>query len=99
MFASLLLVAIFTFTFLPPFSLYVNLRAKRLWVKNDHFGFEIIYVFDGMMRKYYPDFLIRLSNGKMLVLETKGQETSRDIEKRKALAEWIDAVNRLSEYS
>jgi len=33
-----------------------------------------------------------------LILETKGQETHRDIEKRKALTEWIDAVNRLGEY-
>jgi len=68
------------------------------WVKNDHIGFEIVYVFDGVVRKYYPDFLVRLSNGKILVLEVKGQETRRDIEKRKALKEWIEAVNGLSEY-
>ena len=68
------------------------------WVKNDHLGFEIIYIFDGVVRKYLPDFLIRLDNGKTLVLETKGQETRRDKEKRKALEEWIVAVNGTKEY-
>ena len=68
------------------------------WAKNDHLGFEIVYVYDGVVRKYFPDFLIRLTNGRVLVLETKGQETRRDKEKRKALAEWIDAVNGLGEY-
>jgi type III restriction enzyme len=68
------------------------------WVKNDHLGFEVLYVFDGVVRKYYPDFLIRLTNGKMLVLETKGQEKRQDIEKRKVLEEWICAVNELETY-
>lgn len=68
------------------------------WAKNDHLGFEILYIFDGVVRKYIPDFLIRLDNGKTLVLETKGQETRKDKEKRKALAEWINAVNSLGEF-
>jgi len=68
------------------------------WVKNDHLGFEIVYVFDGVVRKYYPDFLIRLHNGKTLVLETKGQVNRQVTEKRKALEEWIAAVNQLGDY-
>lgn len=68
------------------------------WVKNDHLGYEIIYVFDGVVRKYYPDFLIRLSNGKMLVLETKGQDNRQNREKRKALDEWVEAINGLGDY-
>lgn len=68
------------------------------WAKNDHLGFEILYIFDGVVRKYLPDFLIRLDNGKTLILETKGQETRRDKEKRKALSEWVAAVNSLGEY-
>ena len=68
------------------------------WAKNDHLGFEILYVFDGVVRKYLPDFLIRLDNGKTLILETKGQENRRDKEKRKALSEWVSAVNSLGEY-
>ena len=42
------------------------------WVKNDHLGFEVFYVHRGVVRKYRPDFLIRLRSGDMLVLETKG---------------------------
>jgi len=68
------------------------------WVKNDHIGFEVVYVYDGVVRKYYPDFLIRLANGKMLILETKGQKSRQTEAKRKALEEWIDAVNGLGEY-
>jgi type III restriction enzyme len=68
------------------------------WVKNDHLGFEILYIFDGVVRKYTPDFIVKLTNGKMLILETKGQETRRDKEKRKALAEWVECVNSLGEY-
>ena len=47
------------------------------WVKNDHLGFEVLYVYRGVVRKYRPDFIIRLKTGNMLVLETKGQLTSR----------------------
>lgn len=68
------------------------------WVKNDHLGFEIVYIFDGVVRKYIPDFLVKLSNGKTLVLETKGQETRRDKEKRRAMSEWVEAVNSCEEY-
>jgi type III restriction enzyme len=68
------------------------------WVKNDHLGFEVVYVFDGVVRKYYPDFLIRLKNGKTLVLETKGQLSRQVTEKRKALDEWISCVNQIGEY-
>jgi len=64
-----------------------------LFAKNDHLGFEILYVYSGVVRKYRPDFLIRLANRLQLVLETKGQETDRDRAKRAALDEWIHAVN------
>ncbi len=47
------------------------------WVKNDHLGFEITTSSRACVRKYRPDFLIRLTNGKMLVLEVKGQSTIR----------------------
>lgn len=63
------------------------------WVKNDHLGFEILYVFGGIVRKYRPDFLIRLANGTMLVLEVKGQDTEEARIKHEFLAEWVNAVN------
>jgi len=64
------------------------------WVKNDHLGFEIIYTFQGIVRKYRPDFLIMLKNGDFLVLETKGQDTQQDRTKRSFLDEWVKAVNQ-----
>jgi len=63
------------------------------WVKNDHLGFEILYLFQGVVHKYRPDFLIRLSSGQFLVLETKGQDSQQDRTKREFLDEWIRAVN------
>ena len=69
--------------------------AVAAWVKNDHLGFEVFYVYQGVVRKYRPDFLVRLQSGDMMVLETKGRD--RDSEqnrvKRKALEEWVAAVN------
>ena len=63
------------------------------WVKNDHLGFEVLYIYRGVVRKYRPDFLIRLANGNMLVLETKGRDTEQDRVKRRFLEEWVKAVN------
>ncbi len=63
------------------------------WAKNDHLGFEVRYIFAGGISKYRPDFLVRLRNGQVLVLEVKGQDAPRDQAKRAALAEWVDAVN------
>jgi len=63
------------------------------WVKNDHLGFEVLYVYRGVVRKYRPDFLVKLTNGDMLILETKGQETEQDKVKRRYLEEWAEAVN------
>lgn len=63
------------------------------WVKNDHLGFEVMYVYKGIVHKYRPDFLIRLVNGTMLVLEVKGQDTQQDHTKREFLDEWVKAVN------
>jgi type III restriction enzyme len=68
------------------------------WAKNDHLGFEIVYIYEGVVRKYVPDYLVRLDNGKTLVLETKGRMTSRDVAKRKALSEWVKAVNATGEF-
>jgi type III restriction enzyme len=63
------------------------------WVKNDHLGFEVTYLFQGGVHKFRPDFLVRLANGSRLVLEVKGQDTQKDRAKRGYLAEWVEAVN------
>jgi len=63
------------------------------WAKNDHLGFEILYVYRGVVRKFRPDFLVRLESGDMLVLETKGHDTEPDKVKWRYLEEWVQAVN------
>jgi type III restriction enzyme len=63
------------------------------WVKNDHLGFEILYIWQGIVKKYRPDFLIRLANGVNLILEVKGQDTQENQSKRQFLDEWVKAVN------
>ncbi len=63
------------------------------WVKNDHLGFEIKYTYKGIVHDFRPDYLVRLRNGKMLVLEVKGQDSEQQQTKRQFLAEWIRAVD------
>lgn len=63
------------------------------WVKNDHLGFEITYSFRGIIRKFRPDYLVRLANGGMLVLEVKGQDNQEQQTKREFLSEWVRAIN------
>ncbi|CAF0694759.1 hypothetical protein MPNT_170058 [Candidatus Methylacidithermus pantelleriae] len=70
-----------------------NSNAVSAWVKNDHLGFEVLYVYRGVVRKYRPDFLVRLKNGDMLVVETKGEDTEQRKVKRRYLDEWTQAVN------
>lgn len=65
----------------------------KSWVKNDHLNFEIPYMFQGVVHKYRPDFLIKLENGNNLIVEVKGVETQQDQVKWGYLAEWVQAVN------
>ena len=67
--------------------------AVDAWVKNDHLGFEILYLFKGVVLKYRPDFIIRLKDDSILVLEIKGQDDQQDRTKRGFLDEWVRAVN------
>ena len=68
-------------------------QSVAAWAKNDHLGFEVAYIFAGVFHKYRPDYLIRLTNGTNLIVETKGQNTPQDDTKRRYLGEWVKAVN------
>ncbi len=65
----------------------------KSFVKNDHLGFAILYNHKGVIRKYYPDFIIRLANGEFMILETKGKDSQQNQTKREYLNEWVKAVN------
>ena len=69
------------------------LEQVEAWAKNDHMHFERNYIHQGMERKYRPDFLVRLTNGVHLILETKGDEKPSDHSKWESMREWVRAVN------
>ena len=65
------------------------------WAKNDHLGFNIDYIDEkGRMRNYTPDFIIKLPNGKYLILEVKGIKKKRDILKWDFMKNWCKAVSQ-----
>ncbi len=68
--------------------------AVEKWVKNDHLGFEIFYVYRGVVRRYRPDFLVRFVSGLTLILEIKGRYTEHAKEKNDALRTWVRAINQ-----
>ncbi|SFM25475.1 type III restriction enzyme [Ectothiorhodospira mobilis] len=63
------------------------------WAKNDHLDFKVRYLWRGSSRNFVPDYLIRLANGRTLVLEVKGQDSPQNAAKRAAMKTWIKAVN------
>jgi len=69
-------------------------KVVKSFVKNDHIGFVIHYSYQGVIRKYVPDYLIQRNDGTMLVLETKGRETEQDKTKRAFLEDWCKAINQ-----
>lgn len=69
-------------------------RADVLaYAKNDHLGFNVYYLWNGSRRRYVPDFLVRLANGKTLILEIKGEDSEQNRAKRSALDAWVKSVN------
>ena len=69
-------------------------EAVAAYAKNDHLGLHIYYLWRGSKRKFAPDFVIRLANGKHLVLEIKGEDSEQNRNKRLALDLWVRAVNQ-----
>lgn len=65
----------------------------RSFFKNDHHGLSVYYTDNGVVRKYIPDFIIKLTSGEFLILEIKGQDSPQARAKKAALDEWVQAVN------
>ena len=70
----------------------------KAWTKNDHLNFEIPYMFQGIVHKYRPDFLVKLADDSFLIIEVKGTETQQDQVKWEYLREWIQAVNEYDSF-
>ena len=65
----------------------------KFWVKNDHLGFKVWYLFKGEVKAYYPDFILCIDSNKFLIIEAKGFKKDQDEYKWNAMKEWILAVN------
>lgn len=75
----------------------VDICEKRkfvaAWAKNDHLDFTVRYLWKGSTRNFVPDYLIRFTNGKTLVLEVKGQDSEQNKAKRSAMQTWVKTIN------
>jgi type III restriction enzyme len=73
----------------------------KAYIKNQGLGFEVPYRYGSTMRKYLPDFIAQVDDGRAdllnLVVEVKGYR-GEDAKEKKATMEtyWIPGVNNLS---
>jgi type III restriction enzyme len=63
------------------------------YARNDELGLVIGYEYEGEPHVYQPDFLVRLTDGQTVLLETKGYLTDQDRAKHAAAKRWVSAVN------
>lgn len=68
-------------------------RNVAAWARTTTSDSRLQHSYKGVIRKFRPDYLVRLTNEKTLVLEVKGQDSQEQQTKREFLAEWIGAVN------
>lgn len=72
------------------------------WVKNHNLGFEVPFMAGGEARRYRPDFILRLDDGKgaddplNLIVEIKGARDEDDKDKAETMKTlWVPGVNNL----
>jgi type III restriction enzyme len=77
-----------------------DMPEVRAYVKNDHLGFAIPYTFAGEEHRYYPDFLVRIDDGRgpddllNLIVECSGEKLKQKAAKvATARNLWVPAVN------
>jgi type III restriction enzyme len=59
-----------------------------------HFKLDYVNA-DGNISNYYPDFLVKLSDGRIVIIETKGLEDLDVPLKTARLRQWCEDVNRI----
>lgn len=80
-----------------------DMREAAGYVKNQNLGFTIPYVINGEERNYFPDFIVRMRDGKPdllnLIVEVSG-ESKKDKAVKAATARnlWVPAVNNHGGY-
>jgi type III restriction enzyme len=76
-----------------------KLDGVRCYVRNDHMGFTIPYTYEGVERRYVPDFLVsaEVDDGERpatVVVEVSGEKKPEKEAKVEATRElWLPAVN------
>ena len=71
------------------------------YARNDHLGLVIPYRYLDVDYSYFPDFIVRLTNGLTLLLEIKGYEHGnheKNNAKNEAARRWVTAVNNLKDF-
>ena len=59
-------------------------------------GFKLDYVnADGDIANYYPDFIVKLADGRVIIAETKGREDLDVAPKMQRLQQWCEDVNSI----
>ncbi|MCF6355553.1 MAG: DEAD/DEAH box helicase family protein [Candidatus Polarisedimenticolaceae bacterium] len=57
-----------------------------------HFKLDYVNA-DGDISNYYPDFLVKLTDGRVVIVETKGQEDLDVPQKTQRLRQWCEDIN------
>ena len=77
----------------------------RAYVKNHNLGLEVPYRYGSEMRKYLPDFIVRVDDGHgdedllNLIVEIKGYRREDAVEKKSTMdTYWVPGVNHLGTY-
>ena len=75
------------------------------WVKNHNLGFEVPYNAGGEARRYRPDFILRIDDGRgsddplNMVVEIKGARDEDDKDKAETMRTlWVPGVNALGDH-
>lgn len=85
------------------FTLEASKEQVAFYARNDdaptqseeksHLDFGIPYEFLGVSHIFYPDFLVRMTNGVTLILEIKGMLGTKEDAKFQSARRWVSAVN------
>jgi len=59
-----------------------------------HFKLDYVNA-DGDISNYYPDFMVKLSDKRIVIVETKGQEDLDVLLKMERLRQWCEDINRV----
>ena len=60
-----------------------------------HFKLDYVNA-DGDISNYYPDFIVKLIDGSVIIVETKGREDLDVPHKMQRLSQWCEDVNKIS---